>query len=175
MIRAFKQFSIVAGGTPQPLVGTTLGAATLVSATPQSVLVADSSMFKQGDWAVIGTVAVGDEERQLVTKVVDATHIKVNQLEKAHANGAYVRSGILINSVYVQRDVSSAGGLLYIGAQGIVKATFANVVATLFNSTTGQPIDFGDSRGDSTDAGSAGDWFIDGTTGDKYLPSFGVT
>lgn len=174
MIRAFKQFTIVAGGTPQPLVGTTLSAATLASATPQSVAVVDSSMFKQGDWAVFGTVAGADEERQLVTKVVDGTHIKVNSLEKAHASGAFVRSGILINSVYVQRDLTGAG-LLYIGAQGIVKATFANVVATLFNSATGQPIDFGDSRGDSTDAGSAGDWWVDGTTNDKYLPSFGVT
>lgn len=174
MIRAFKQFSIVAGGTPQPLVGTTLTTATLPTTASTSVAVADSSMFKQGDYAVFGSIANGDEERHIVRAIVDGTHIRVNQLDKAHVNGSYVRNSIAINSVYVQRDLTGAG-LLYIGAQGIVKATFANVVATLFNSATGQPIDFGDSRGDSTDAGDAGDFWIDGTTGDKYLPSFGVT
>lgn len=174
MIRAFKQLSIVLGGTPQPLVFTTLTAATLVATDSVSVAVADSSIFRQGEYAVFGQVSTNDEERHLVRKIVDGTHIRVNSLAIAHANGAYVRSGVALNSLYVQRDLTGLG-LLYIGAQGLVKATFANVVATLFNSTTGQPIDFGDSRGDSTNAGDASDWWIDGTTGDKYLPSFGVT
>lgn len=172
--RTFKQFSIAAGGTPQPLIGTTLGAATVVSSTPVNVLVGDSSMFKSGDWAWFGTIAGSDEERQLVISVPDGTHIKVQKLDVAHLNGAVVRLGNLANSFYVQCKKGNAGSI-FVGTQGMNKTGLVKVIAELLPFAAGvQPIDLGDTRSFGGNATSVGDLWVDGTTGDGYSPSVGI-
>lgn len=181
MKRAFKKYTIVAGGTPQPLIGTTLGAATGPSGTDQNgdpsnvnVLVADSSMFRGGDWAVIGTTAGGDEERVFVQKVPDATHITVKGMAKAHLNGAFVRLGIQAQSVYVQTIQGNAAAI-YIGTQALVKATLANVLAVLyFFAAPTQPVDWTDPTRSTPDGTETSDFWVDGTTGDGYLPSLTI-
>lgn len=182
MKRPTKSFTIASGGTPQPLVGTTLTAAAGPAGTDpngdpsnQIVAVADSSMFRAGDWIVIGTSAAGDEERVLIsTDIDDSTHIEI-KLAKNHLNGAFVRLSVLCQSVYVQTKAGNAG-IIYIGTQGLVKATGVNVIAQLIAvAATGvQPIEFSDPIRVSPDASDIGEYWVDGTTGDGYLPTLTV-
>jgi hypothetical protein len=179
--RTFKKFTIVAGGTPQPLVGTTTTAATGPSGidpngdkTVVTVPVADSSMFLNGDWAIVGSLANGDEERVLIQKVKDATHIIVRKMDKTHVTGSYVRLAILCQAVYTQTSQGNTGAI-YIGTEALVKSTQAGVIALLypFASPT-QPVDYTDPYRVSQDGGDVGEYFVDGTTGDGWLPSLTV-
>jgi hypothetical protein len=180
--RTFKKFVVVSGGTPQPLIGTTLTAATGLGGTDpngdqsiQIVAVADSSMFQAGDWIVVGSKANSDEERVLITTDVDdSTHIEV-KLTKTHVNGSYVRLSMMCQSIYVQTTQGNTGAI-YLGTQGLVKATQANVAAVLypFASPT-QPIDYSDPYRVAPDGGDCGEYWIDGTTNDGYLPSLTIT
>ena len=180
--RTFKKFQITAGGTPQPLVGTTTSAATGPGGTDPngdlaivSIPVTDSSMFKNGDWVVIGSVANSDEECVIVQSVPDGTHIKVKGMTKTHVTASYVRLSVLCMSVYVQTTAGNAA-VVYVGTQGLVKATYANVIAELIPvAATGvQPIEFSDPFRVSQDGGDVGEYWVDGTTGDGYLPSLTV-
>lgn len=174
--RTFKKFTIAAGGTPQPLVGTTLSAAILANPGQQSIPVADSSIFLQGDTIIldVNSGAPNIEEMTRVDSVVDGTHIKVTGLQFNHAINAFVRSALKINSVYVQLTPGNLG-LFFIGTQGLVKGTFAKVIATVLNTAAGvQPLDFSDARTFGPNTSQAGDFWVDGTTGDGYLPSFGI-
>lgn len=175
-IRTFKNFSIVSGGNPQPLVGTTMTAAIVAGVAPQLIPVADSSMFAAGDWAYLDTPGAS-EERVLVLSVPDSTHINVPNVTKAHASGSLVRSGILCNSVYVQSlDGNSAA--LYVGnSPSLVKATGVFVMKKIqFIAANGVIPDgtFGASLGAGMNGEDLGAYWIDGTTSDKYLPSANV-
>lgn len=171
--RAFKKMQIVAGGTPQPWVFTTLTSAIAAFAGQQSIAVADSSFFRAGDYANIDEGA-GLTEHLLVNSVPDSTHIKVTGVALDHASGVYAWPSFSVNSAYLQ-SVAGNAGLLYVGRQGIVIATLAEVVATLVNVPVGtQPVDFSDTRTFGNNPTNSQEWWIDGTTADEYLPSFGV-
>jgi len=180
--RTFKKFTVTTGGTPQPLVGTTTSAATGPGGTDPNgdsavvtVPVADSSMFLNGDWVVIGSSANSDQERVFVQKVKDSTHINVKGMTLTHVNGSYVRLSVLCQAVYVQTTAGNTG-VIYLGTQGIVKATYANVFAELIPvAATGvQPLDYTDPYRVSQDGGDVGEYFVDGVTGDGYLPSLTI-
>ena len=182
---AFKKYTITAGGTPQPLVGTTLSAATVANpGVAVKIAVADASVF---DVHMLGTataynpgcyatVDVGSvEEMVRVLQINDSTHITVDGLKNAHASGVYIRLNMPINSTYIQTINANAAGI-YIGrSPNMVKASFLFCVSILQAVGAGlQPVDFSDGRFNSFNPGNAADWWVDGTTGDGYLPSFGV-
>lgn len=181
---SFKQFAIVAGGTPQPLVGTFLAATPPPSAPNpdgsevSTFQVGDSSMLLGGEEIFVCSPTFTNAERIRCTKIIDATHIQVKGSSKTRLGGAagtgdWIALAILVNRVYVQATAGGAG-LLYVGNRGLVKAGLVHVVKTLFNVTTGAPSDFDNSLTEGPNASSADDWWIDGTTGDTYLPSYGV-
>jgi hypothetical protein len=175
-IRTFKQFTIAAGGTPQPAVGSTILDPIGPVTNPDlsyTARVVDSSMFSQGIWGIIGKPSAG-EERLFVLSVTDSTHILVKgALKKSYASGAYIRPSFPINSTFIQ-TVDGNSGAIYVGTtDAMVKGTFAFVVATLTNVVSGQPSQFMDGRSGLYNADDCAQWWIDGTTGDGYLPSFG--
>jgi hypothetical protein len=183
--RAFKSFAIQAGGTPQPLVGTHLTASVVPGPTdPQgessvTLPIADSSMFSVGDRAYIVEVGLTLAEARMVLKVPNSTSIVVKGLKNQHTGGAFgtgafVALQINVNTVYVQTINGNAAGL-YIGLQGLVKATFAQVIALLQPiAAPGQPIEFSDAQNFGPDTSESSDYWVDGNTGDSYLPSFGL-
>jgi hypothetical protein len=178
--RTFQQYSIAAGGTPQPLIGTTLSAAVAPGGTdpngdpaPQTIAVASSAMFRNGDWAVIGTVAGGDAERVWIQSVPDSTHIKT-RISKSHANGVYVRLAMACQSVYIQTKQGNAGAI-YVGTEGMVKATPSGVITILYPfAAPTQPIDWSDPVEIGADGTTTADFWVDGTTGDGYMPSLTI-
>lgn len=175
MLRAFKQFSIVAAGTPQPLVSTATTAAIVASASPVNIPVGDSSLFSVNDRISIdaNNLHPGLQEMKRIMTIPDATHITVPDLSFSHVSGVYVYPAYLINSLYVQTALGNTG-LIYLGAQGMNKTGLVKVIATLFNATTGQPIDFSDARTFGPNPSNANEVWVDGTTGDKYQPTFGI-
>lgn len=185
MIRATKKFTITAGGTPQPLVGTKTTAAVgpsqrmtgLVGAQDIfAIPVTDASFFIGKDWIIIG-VPGAEERLQIMTIAGNTLSVKLPQggLKNAYANGSYVRLSVLINSTYVQPSDGNAG-FLFIGTSNVmVTATGVLVVVKLAQVAAGsQPVDFHDGRSGLQNADDIGMWWIDGTTGDGYLPSMGI-
>lgn len=188
MVRAFKKFTIVAGGTPQPLIGTTTTAAVGPIPKPKegivgpsglySIPVADSSMFRQGDWSIIGKPSSG-EERLYVQSIPDSTHVQVKVpdfgLTGIYLSGAYFRLSNLINSTYIQTTQGNTGAV-YVGTRdNMVKATQAFVIALLYEVIApSQPIEYRDGRSGLQNADDIGQYWVDGTTADGYLPSYGA-
>jgi len=182
----FKKYTIAATGTPQPLVGTTLSAAAPASPGPITVAVADASpwdIYSLGFGAasfplIYAVFDVGSfQERARVLKVVDGTHITVDQLNFAHASGKYVRLGAAVNSTYVQTTDGNTGNFLYIGnSPNMAKATMTYCIAKLAKvAALSQPTEFSDTRTFGANPSDASNWWIDGdSTGDGYVPSFGV-
>jgi len=183
MLRSFKYFQIVAGGTPQPLVGTTTTAAVkpTVQVPPQNTLVipvADASMFQSGDWAIIGKPSSNQEK--LLVQSVSGNNLTVqippsSGIMGSYPSGTYVRLGNAINSTYVQTKDGNAGAI-YVGTMDdMVKATGVFVVAKLQPVGAGsQPVDFHDGRSGLANVDNIGQLWVDGTTGDSYLPTVGV-
>jgi hypothetical protein len=184
--RTTKLFTIQAGGTPQPLVGTWVTAApTPAGADPAgntltTIAVNDSSMFKPGDYARLVSITFTNDERLVVQKVPDGTHIVVRNMQFSHAGGGFgvgdfVALGIAVNSIYVQTKPGNAA-IIYIGTQGLVKATLANVIAQLQPVAANiQPTEYSDTRYYGPNPSQSSDVWIDGTTADGYLPSFGIS
>ncbi len=176
-IRTFKKFTVASGGTPQPAVGTTI----LDPVGPNSntdvaftVRVADSTVFNAGtDWAIIGKPSTG-QERLFVMGVVDSTHIFVKGvLKNSYLSGAYIRPSFSINSTFIQTIVGNSAALYVGNTNAMVISTLAFVVAVLNNVVAGQPTQFTDGRFGFYNADDCAQWWIDGTTSDGYLPSFG--
>jgi hypothetical protein len=179
MIRAFKYFTVAAGGTPQPLIGTTTTAAVPATTNTKDTFVipvTDGSMFRGGDWALIGQPSTG-EERLFVQSVSgnNVTVLAKNGLKNSYLSGVYFRLSVQINSTYVQTKDGNSG-YFYIGTEDtMVKATFVFCIAKLTETAAGgQPVDFHDGRSGLANADDSGQWWVDGTTGDGYAPSLGV-
>lgn len=190
--RAFKYYTIQAGGTPQPVIGTYLTAAISAAAAansqswdkninnPVTLTVADSSMFVMGDYVNVVDPSTYFTERGMVSSVTDSTHIKVTGILKTHPGGAYgtgawVAWGGFAQSLYVQALDGNAGALYLGAAPNMVKATGVNVIAKLQMVTSGtQPFDFSTSRQGLANAETLSQYWIDGTTADSYLPSLGL-
>lgn len=178
--RAFKYFTITAGGTPQPLIGTLTTAAILAlpagasPSTPVSVPVSDSSMFLKGDWVIVDNS--GTPERAFVFGVPDGTHVQLTGLQLAHASGSTVSLSILVNNIYVQTKDGNAGAI-FIGTSGsMVKASGVSVITKLQQVAVGvQPTEFSSAMsGMGLNPIDVGQIWIDGTTADSYLPSLGI-
>ena len=138
--RAFKYYTIQAGGTPQPVIGTYLTAAVTASQAaaatsvggdyhnPVTLTVADSSMFVGSTWANLVDPSTYAVERVTVNSVPDATHVIVQGLQHAHPGGAYgtgawVALGDFAQSLYIQ-GLDGNTGALYVGvAPQMVKAS----------------------------------------------------
>ena len=177
--RSFKYTVIAAGGTPQPVFGTTLTAAVgpvadqrVTYGKPTPLVVADSSLFRVGDWVIVDIPP--NEERIEVASVPDSTHITTQYpLAKSHASGKYVRLSDSVNAVYIQ-PLDGNADHLWIGTLAtMVKASGLGVFVKLIKAAAGvQPTDWTDPVGFPANAFTTGDYWIDGTTNDSYLPSF---
>lgn len=185
MNRTFKQFTIQAGGTPQPLVGSWVTATTAPNGADfqgeilTTYPVNDSSMFAQGDYVRFVKANLTQIEIGRVQSVPDGTHIQVRGITLTRTGGAFgtgdfVQLFLPVNRVYVQCKPGNAA-IIFIGTQGLNKTGLVNVIAQLqpFGSSV-QPIEYVDNRNYTADPMNAADLWIDGTTSDGYLPSFGV-
>lgn len=174
--------AIAASNTAQPLIGTTLSAAVAASSggdvAVRSYAVASSANFLKGDWIVIGSIAVGDEERLLIQSIPDATHIQVQKRDGdfiAHLINAFVRLSINVANYRVETKDGNAG-VIFVGTQGVTTAG-VNAEAKLQPVPGGQqPTAY--SYGFASDAGpnptDIGEVWVVGTAGDSYLASAGV-
>jgi hypothetical protein len=185
MIRTFKKFTIAAGGTPQPLIGTTTTAAVGPTAYPQGqvgssailvIPVTDGSMFYAGCYAVIGKPSSGEE--RLYVSVVSGNNVTVQipqgGITGTYGSGAYIRLGQAMNSTYVQ-TISGNAGSIYIGTRDTLsKTTLAYVVALLTAVSSGQPTEYRDGRSGLQNADDISQYWVDGTTSDGYLPTIGI-
>jgi hypothetical protein len=185
MNRTSKKFTIQASGTPQPVVGSYV-TATTVAGTPDnqgetltSLPINDSSMFLQGDYVLAISAALTNPQVGRVQKVVNSTTINVRGLTLTRTGGVFgtgdfVALFLPVNRTYIQSTPGNTG-LLFVGTAGLVKGTFVNVIATMQNFAAGtQPIEYSDTRYYAADPMNASDLWIDGSTGDGYLPSYGV-
>ena len=186
MNRTFSQFTIVSGGTPQPVVGTYISATT-APGTPDpqgetlTILpVGSSAMFLVGDYALIQTITYTVPEWVRVQKVPDGTHITVKGLANTRTGGAFgtgdfVSLAIPVSRTYVQDKPGNTGNI-FIGTVGMSKSTLVKVIAQLvpFTGST-QPIEYSDTRFSSANTMNSSDLWLDGTTADAYQPSFGIT
>ena len=190
-VKAFKYFTIQAGGTPQPLVGTHLTAAVTTSqaaAATQTggnlnsvtLTVADSSMFVGAQYANIIDPSTYATESTLVLSAPTSTTVVVQGLQNAHPGGAYgtgswVAVGDHAQNIYVQGLDGNTGALFIGTSPRMVTGTGAFVIVKLQTVTSGtQPVDFGTSRQGLADTEATSMYWIDGTTGDSYLPSLGL-
>lgn len=180
-LRAFKAYTIAAGGTPQPLIGTTTTAATGPGGTDPNgdlsvvkIPVADSSMFQGGDWAIIGSTANADEERVWVKSAPDSTHIIVQKMALTHVTASYVRLSVMCQTVDVRTGNANTGGI-YVGTEGLVKAGFINVIVVLYQVTSpAEPNDWSAPTRVGSDGQDVGQLWVDGTSADSYLPSLTI-
>lgn len=173
MIRSFKYVSLVAAGSPQPCFGTTLGAATLPG-SHVAVQVADSSFFQVGDFVNFDVGA--SEERTKVSVVVDGTHIIVDGLTLAHANGTYIRLSGSISAVYIQTLDGNTSAIVIGNKSTMVKATGVACIAKLQPTASGsQSTEFSSTIAGFPGPLSLGEFWMDGSTnGDKILPSVSI-
>lgn len=190
--RAFKYYTIQGGGTPQPIIGTRLTAAVTANVAAQALswdqninnpitlTVADSSMFVRGDYVNVIDPSTYVTERGMVATVTDGTHIQATGILKAHPGGAYgtgawVALGAFAQSLYVQAKDANTGSLFIGAGPQMVSSTGVLVIAKIVAVATGlQPYDFSTSRQGLANEETMSQYWIDGTTGDSYLPSLGV-
>ena len=183
MIRSFKYVSLTSHGSPQPVFGTTLGAATgpatsnvggTQSASVNSqvtVQVADSSFFLAGD--LVNFDVGASEEKTSVVSVTDGTHIVVAGLTKSHAISTYVRLAMNATNVYIQTPDGNTGPI-WIGTKSTM-ATSTGVFCLkklLYVAANAIPTDLLVEAAGFPGPLSLAEFFFDGTTnGDKILPS----
>lgn len=190
-VAAFKYFAIQSGGTPQPVIGTWLTAALtqpVVNAgynfTSQiysavTLTVNDTSMFAGFNYLNVIDPGTYATEKALILSVTDATHVLVQGLQNAHPGGVYgtgawVALSCFGQNLYVQAKDGNAGALFIGTAPTLVKATGVSVIAKLQLVASGQqPYEFSTSRQGLADTETLSQYWIDGTTGDSYLPSVG--
>lgn len=189
---AFKNFTIQAGGTPQPVIGTWLTAAvTQAQATagfnnnsrqalPITLTVSDSSMFLGWNWLNVIDPGTFATEKAMIVAVPDSTHVTVQGLRNAHPGGAYgtgswVALAAFGQNVFIQAIDGNAAALFLGVTPQMVKATGVGVIFKLFQTASGtNPYTFSTSRQGLADTECLSQYWIDGTTGDGYLPSIGV-
>jgi hypothetical protein len=175
MVRQFKTYSIATSSTPQPLVGTTLTAALSAQSNPDATYtatVADSSMFFQGSFFVVGKPSTG-QERVLVQAIPSGTTVTLKGvLKNSYVSTTFVTLGTAINSTYVQTKDGNAA-VIYIGI-GDAMSTTAYVAKLQAVGSGSQPTEFHDGRSSAVNADDSAGWWIEGTSGDSYVPSFGV-
>lgn len=171
MKRTFKYFAVTSGVT-QPLVGTTLGAQVNGSNASQSMLVGDSSMFRVGDYVLIGT----EIERVRITSIPDATHI-IGILTSTQLTGVAVRLWASCSNIYVQTKDGNVGNVDIGNASVIDPTTGVGEFVELVGIAAGvQPVELREGNTTGINSQNIANYWATGTnTGDTYLPSFEVS
>lgn len=193
-VQAFKYFTIQSGGTPQPLIGSYLTAAvtqTQVTAAgmardglvtlPITVAVADSSPFVGAQYAqIVDPTTYVTEGFLRVIAAPTSTSVLLQGILKPHPGGAYGTGAWIAlanysQQIYVQAKDGNTGALYLGTSPKMVISTGVLVIAKLQTVTAGvQPTEFYTSRQGLADTEGLGQYWIDGTTGDAYLPSAGL-
>lgn len=188
MGRTWKDFSITSGGTPQPLVGTTISANIIASPAFQSVQVADTSMFDglSGSEAFIDTFSNAEK---ILLKVVDGTHISAI-FTKNHTSGAAISLSMYFTGLYVQTKAGNTGSIfIFNNTSQFVPQPSAGVQSLTMNKTNHvlcraelqpvtvptQPVEISSANNYGANPDNIAYWWVDGTTGDVYLPSIDIT
>lgn len=189
---AFKYFTIQTGGIPQPLIGTWLTAALTTpvvnasynantqTSSPVILTVNDSSMFAGFNWLNVIDPTTFATERAMILAVPSSTTVQVQGLRNAHPGGAYgtgawVALGTFAESVYVQGLDGNTGSLFIGTGPQMVTATGVQVLKKLVKVTAAtQPNEVLFSQSGLADSETLSQFWIDGTTGDSYLPSIGA-
>ena len=166
--RTFKFVSLVAGGTPQPVFGTTTSAIVNPSQTQVSIPVVDSSWFKVGDYIKLDPAGTNPEQL-IVQNIPDSTHIKVPFVNFKHSSGVYVQLDIVCFSVFIAAKIGNAAAI-NIGTQ--YNMVFATGVFTIVAINGGQ--NFEDNNYGFGNGFNSSDYWFDGTTGDNILPSLSI-
>lgn len=179
--RTFKQFSITSGGTPQPLVGTLTTSALIPNVLAQSIPVTDSSMFNISDIAYLDVGAKAEQVR--VLSVPDSTHIK-GIVTLAHATSATVALGIPFSALYVETIPGNSAAIVifYPDKQFSVAQVAPNKTGLIKAVSQLQPVSAGVPATYLSSANIFGSnpdnlafYWVDGQTGDLYLPSVDIT
>ena len=185
MKRTFKPgyFTIAATGTAQPLAGTAVTAAVAPSLQPVNVTVASSAIFELMDWVKLvdpSTSPITEETLQVI-KIPDSTHVTLSKVQgegvaNAYTTSSFVQLSLSINNVYIETKAGNTG-IIFVGsnpavssstgAYGITAIGFvpAGVAPTWFSSA--------ETMGNNPDA--SGDYWVVGTSGDKYMVTLGRT
>ncbi len=189
----FINFTIAAGGTPQPLVGTTTSGAILSGTGPQSVAVASSKMFQTNDYAYIDTL--GSAEKVGI-KVTSDTAITMTPSDPsghfrfAHSSGAALALFLPISSftvfypnggaapitvLYNPMQFSPASGFGR-GAQAISKTGPVGAIWILNQTVSpGAPSFMNSANIFGSNPDNLCYVWCDGTTGDGYTVSAVIT
>jgi hypothetical protein len=183
--RTFKFVAVTAGGTPQPVFGTTTSAAIVPNPANnplQKIAVADSSWFHDKDWILLdpANATVAKREWLQVMTVVDSTHLNVigpngAPIQYSHNSGVYVQLAVPCLAFYVECKIGNAA-TIFIGTDStMVKATGVFVLKQMAASGAGiNPSFFSDPDYGLANAMKSDDYWFDGTTGDSILPSLTV-
>ena len=179
--RTWKSFSITAGGTPQPLVGTLTTAALIANTAPQNIPVSDSSMFRTSDHLYLDVGAKA--ERIRVLSVPDATHVN-GVVTLVHATSAPVALFIPFCALYVQTLPGNTAALVFFypdqqfsaarvapNKTGLIKAFYQAEPVT----APTPPVELSSANNYGANPDNLAFYWIDGNTGDGYLPSIDQT
>lgn len=166
VIRAFKPYSV--GTTAQPLIGTTATTAFKKSPNSQTIVVGDSSMFKNSD-SINTMPAAGGVASEIAVQIQVLTATTISGIfNKDHAAGEFIVLNYPCSNVQVQAvNANPLTASLFLGG-GYAPPTTAGVNAfyDLFLSLyySGPP---GFTNSDNT----ANYWVISASGTGYYLPS----
>lgn len=170
-LRAFKYFAITTAGTPVPLVGTTIAGAALVPGNEVVAQVADSSMFRGKDWAVLVEANGTLSERVMLESVTDPTHVVIKSVANAHAVGAFLVLGGSASEVYIQTKDGNLGNIYIGNAINFNKATGANMLTKLTKvAAAAQPTEKTFETGGAVNGLDISNFWVDGDSNtDQFL------
>lgn len=178
MQRAFKYMAILNTNVAQPMYFTTLTAAVAASTDPDTqvkkVVVADTTLFLVGDWVLLVEAGGTNKEKANIVEIVDATHMTLRGTSLAHAVGAWVAFNSSTNSPYVETKLGNAASMMLATDYDANMTTGLRCVATMPAVATGTPSSVSTARPGSFNPEGGGNYWIIGTAGDSYLPSFGM-
>ena len=173
-IRTWKYVTIGAGGTPQPLMGTFTAAAITGSPNAQAVAFSDASQLAVGDRIMVDGGSATLKELTTITAISSNNVTAV--FNNTHATSAPVHLFWPCTFVYCQGLDGNAAALFIGNKQAMVKATGVGVILKIVNVTSGnQPTEFSSSNVYGANPDNTANYWIDGTTGDSYLPSCTMT
>lgn len=187
MKRAYGYRSLAAGNTAQPVFGAVTSVAVPAGGLNPNVVtlatVGDTSLFDQGQWAIIDVGAL--EERVMVFAVNPGVSITIQVpggsdgqgCRLAHASGVAIRPSRLVSNISIQTQDGNVNPLfICTGTTGKTDGTACT--HKLQNVPAGQqPTAFQDaftSESGPNPIDMAEYWIVGTTIGDKWLPSIGV-
>lgn len=180
--------TVTLGAAPQPVWGTALAAATPIPApdpytnsyAPGSELgsvtvqVASTRGFIVGDPVIVRPTTIDathPSEVGFVTKIVDATHMNIANLTLSHASGQWVINNSMVGRIVIQADTANTA-LLLLGDESTVAAADPALIYNIGApaSATVTPPEYVLGSDLQNNCINLGQFWITGTTGQKYLP-----